>query len=85
MTLPLLYASKQGKRVHSYFRYHPKAVTTIEPVKRKVGDVRRRIEAEDEAVIKVNELLKLEDKSKKKNESNMGPWKASLDGTMFYL
>jgi plasmid maintenance system killer protein len=83
--LPLLYASKLSKRVHSYFRYHPKAVTEIEPVKRKVGDVRRRIKAEDEAVVKVNELLKLENKSKESNESNMGPWKASLDGTMFYL
>jgi hypothetical protein len=80
--LPLLYASKLSERVHSYFRYDPKAVTEIEPVKRKSGEITRRTEAEDAAVAKVNTLLT---SNAERGLSAMGPWKASLDGTMFYL
>lgn len=86
IALPLIFASKLSELVHDYFRFHENVKTKtdpvfkIDPVKRQEGYVSRHIKAEGKAVDKVNALLAVDE-----DQSSMGPWKKSLDGTMFYL
>lgn len=76
--MPLKYASKLAKRVHSYFRFDKKLpeITHEKPKDPEAFAIFAKQQAD--AVESVKKFLKI-------TEARQLPWKKELDGTTFFL